>query len=205
MDALRPGFAVLLCSAALQATTNPPSISLPSGSPGECIIELSDENCPNALRDFIHVWSQTVPTIRRLSPGQLNTVRRLLCGLAPLPALRDPHLEGVASALDAVASALSTWCTTRRDPVVSSQASVRVRSLAPLLRASAVSEDHLDSMPRKRPQQAQDPAPSNVPTPKGRKGRSRKNPTPHQPSGVNEGSHQLRKNSFKGGKNGLLC
>ncbi|KAM5532209.1 hypothetical protein V8D89_014109 [Ganoderma adspersum] len=178
------GLGVLLCSAALQTTTNPPSISLPPASPGECIIELSDDNCPSSLRDFIHMWSQTVPAIRRLSPGQLNTVRRLLCGLAPLPDLRDPHMEGVASALDAVASALSTWCT-RRDPVVSSQALVRVRSPAPLLHPSAVSEDHPDSMPRKRRQ------PNTLPT-KGRKGRSRKDPILHQPSSVNGGSHQLQ-------------
>lgn len=193
MNSIRPGFGILLCSAALQTTTNPPSISLPPASPGECIIELSDDNCPSSLRDFIHMWSQTVPAIQRLSPGQSNTVRRLLCGLAPLPDLLDPHLEGVASALDAVASALSTWCT-RRDLVVSSQASVRVRSPVPLLHPSAVSEDHLDSMPHKRRQLEA------LPT-KARKGRARKVPIPHQPSSMNGVSHQLRKISSEGGKN----
>ena len=192
MNSMRPGFGILLCSAALQTTTSPPSISLPAATSGECIIELSDDNCPSPLRDFIHLWSQTVPAIRRLSPGQSNTVRRLLCGLVPLPDLPDPHLEGVASALDAVASALSTWCT-RRDPVVSSQPSVRVHSPAPLLHASAVSEDHLDSMPRKRRQP--DALPTNV-----RKGRTRKDPILHQPSTPNGGAHQLRKISYEGGK-----
>ncbi|KAI1796786.1 hypothetical protein LXA43DRAFT_879536 [Ganoderma leucocontextum] len=190
------GFAVLLCSAALEATTNPPSISLPPISPGECIIQLSDDNCPLALRDFIHVWSQAVPAIRRLSHGQLNTVRRLQCGLPPLAAVRDPHLEGVASALDTVASAFNTWCT-RRDR---SQASVRVRSPAPLLHASAASADQLDSMPRKRSQQVPDPDPPNVLPPRSRQGRARKDPIVHKPASVNAELHQLRKVSVQGGK-----
>ena len=196
-DGVCPGFALLLCSAALQTTTNPPSISLPSASPGGCTIKLSDDNCPCALRVFVHVWSQTVPTIRRLCPGQLNHVRRLLCGLPPLGAVHDPHLEGVASALDAVASAFGTWGT-RRDLPVRSQPSVRhIRVHSPLaappLHPSAVSEDHFHSMPRRRRQQVQDLAPLKVLPPKSGKRKSRKGSVVHKPDNVNEESHQHRR------------
>ncbi|TBU47467.1 hypothetical protein BD309DRAFT_478024 [Dichomitus squalens] len=143
------GCAIILYRAAIESTTNPPAISLPSTT-GRQSITLSQESCPRALRTFISVWSQITPAIIALSSEHLEDVRRLLFGMHPLSTTCDPHLEAIVRMLEMVAFVLGTWCM-RRDPPAGSHASAPIGSPAPEVDASGC-KDEPSSMPRTKRQ-----------------------------------------------------